>query len=976
MKILPDYLIKFIPDIEAAMEELRLSVIDHAYEMLTRLDIDELTSDDIRHKLELYDIKVENMSNEWLPNGRFYRLYPSIKHHRSRQNSLKAIAKSGGQFEGLWSNDFANKAQYKYYTIDVLRHYELGSPMDGYFYVSGDIEKDARGNVISSALTALSSDILINQAMPAGYTYLYVPWPRPVYPGDSGCFYTVHMLDFDQLHYTRDCTHIWTLVDETNQVYYCADNSQQNRFYCKLNDKYGSSRESITRNFSDVANDCRYFEPQDLTVPASTKYRWDTGEGTPWRAPYWFDYHYMDDMRHQDEYFEDGKYHSAWPIVERGTYYDVNWNQTSDRSKAVKYVLEKGSEKLADSKGVFPTRCYVHGRHRTTPPIAKRGDNLVTQEFTPKVSAYYCDYSDCTVRVLYSGHDTNTITWMINTLSSLLNISDTEYLRHGIYRHVEHNLALKIKKELESYTQASPAIQVSVSPEEYRVNVIRKYELILTQYDNNRRSNLINALNKSLYIPVNQATSYLDSVDNGEQVVVLSDCCENKYESIRWDLINAGTTGIIGNHSDEQVPIPCLDLYYPYCENPAKDVYRFDVLGEFVYQCRDRLGHFKEYRPFWDVNSPIFAMMQAGQHSSLDPEQPANHSLYYWMNLKQTENRPSNPFEYSVLDSELPENLDELKSTIKDNEPPISEITFTNHFRPTLGHIESLPLLYTIASTGNQGDDLLLNSEIVNVLYEFNESVSDSYNPTLEYSIVSIDSYNHAETSDISRAFIIGDPSSKEIGLLLNGTVDSTGNTPSSNFLSIATSTIHTLWFSSNHEDVTINNIYNTLYNNNGSDNLYLFSNNNINLKYNIIGVYDVTGNKIDCDDVTIHLYAVPLENNTGYEYKVYTLPIVLSSDHITPATAAYIKFTVDIINESAPVLAPVDVPLYQQSTNTTITAKYIVVDRVIDIGNGYIPLADVYNDGWIMMKYTETLYYGQTAVTVYYDDFTGTWPG
>ena len=255
MKILPDYLINFIPEIEAAMEELRLSVIDHAYEMLKCLDVDELTSDDIRHKLELYDIKVENMSSEWLPNGRFYRMYPSIKHHRARQNALKAIVKSGGQFEGLWSNEFAKKKQYNYYTINMLRHYELGSPMDGYFYVSGDIETDAQGRVLGSALTALSSDILINQAMPAGYTYLYVPWPRPVYPGDAGYFYTVHMNEFDKLQYAHDCNEIykpyyervgWEEVgrDEHGIIYTNDNNHESNKYYHTKSKKYSASYDS------------------------------------------------------------------------------------------------------------------------------------------------------------------------------------------------------------------------------------------------------------------------------------------------------------------------------------------------------------------------------------------------------------------------------------------------------------------------------------------------------------------------------------------------------------------------------------------------------------------------------------------------------------------------------------------------------------------------------------------------------------
>ena len=147
MKILPDYLIQYMPELEEALEELRLSVIDHAYELLKCLDIDELSSDDIRHKLELYSLKLENMTSDWLPNGRFYRMYSSIKHHRTRLNSIQSIVKSGGQFEGVWSNDFNEKQQFNYKLIQLMRHYRMQSPMDGYFYISGDSTRRSDGSI-------------------------------------------------------------------------------------------------------------------------------------------------------------------------------------------------------------------------------------------------------------------------------------------------------------------------------------------------------------------------------------------------------------------------------------------------------------------------------------------------------------------------------------------------------------------------------------------------------------------------------------------------------------------------------------------------------------------------------------------------------------------------------------------------------------------------------------------------------------
>lgn len=307
MKILPSYLIEYMPYLEDAMEELRLSVYDHAFDLLKALDIDELTSDDIRHKLELYDIKIENMSESWLPNGRFYRIYPSIRYNRTRLNALQSVVKSGGQFEGLWSSDFSNKTEFNYKYIQMLRHYMASSPVDGYFYISGDTAIINDGTVSSSAVTALLSDILVDQAMPAGYTYLYVPWPVPHYPTDAGSFYNPHMLLSDR------------------------------PFYCTYYDD-----ESYDPNESIIS----------WETPASEHYDWSTGYGTPYKLPYWFDYHYMNDMR-----TDAGK----WPIIESGTYSDKNGAiiLDGDISKAVTYTLDESCAELVDTESVFPTQCWT-----------------------------------------------------------------------------------------------------------------------------------------------------------------------------------------------------------------------------------------------------------------------------------------------------------------------------------------------------------------------------------------------------------------------------------------------------------------------------------------------------------------------------------------------------------------------------------------------------------------------------------------
>ena len=414
MKILPDYLIQYMPEIEEAIEELRLSVIDHAYEMLQCLDVDELTSDEIRHKLGLYDVKVENMSNEWLPNGRFYRLYPYIKHHRTRLNTLKAISTSGGQFEGLWSNDYNNKTTYNYNLIQVMRHYDLKSPLDGYFYVSGNVDRDATNTVNSSVVVALDSDILMSQALPAGYTYLYIPWPRPSYPSDAGYFYQVHMLDYDRLAYTRLCDKIegWVLDERTGN--YVNNTNKVNQIYSPITCKYkqfGTDQDNPWHYFDcsssdDCLNDVPF--PSDK-YPASMKYDWYNGKGTPWRTPYWFDYHYMNDVKPsqkdvntlgiRDINNSDNIINvnvndttlTTWPITEYGryVYYDEYGSEVevTDPSEATAYKLYVECEKLADTKSVFPTNCYLHTRNKTTPTNREVGIKYAYNEYQIKINS-------------------------------------------------------------------------------------------------------------------------------------------------------------------------------------------------------------------------------------------------------------------------------------------------------------------------------------------------------------------------------------------------------------------------------------------------------------------------------------------------------------------------------------------------------------------------------------------------------------
>ena len=334
MKILPNYLIEFMPEIEEAMEELRLSILDHAYELLNCLDINELSSEDIRNKIELFDIHVENMKESWLPNGRFYQIYPYIKHHRTRLNAITSIVRSGGQFEGLWSTNFRKTQAYNYHKIQLVRHYDIASAMDGYFYVSGDTYRNPDGSIASSALVALQSDILLNGALPAGYTYLYVPWPRPHYPSDTEYFYNVNSLLHDRLYYAKHCKEYYS------DKQYSAIDLDKPASYTLYKDEQGKISD-------DGINKYRYI------------------------SSFWFDYHYIDGYTLQPKKDRD-RYNY---IDECGKFVDVDGNiitDPNDANKMVKYVANDGCEynfnKLNDSNALFPTNCYMLFVGKTTSP--------------------------------------------------------------------------------------------------------------------------------------------------------------------------------------------------------------------------------------------------------------------------------------------------------------------------------------------------------------------------------------------------------------------------------------------------------------------------------------------------------------------------------------------------------------------------------------------------------------------------------
>ena len=769
MKILPDYLIQYMPAIEDAMEELRLSILDHAYDLLKRLDIDELTADEIRQKLELYDIKVDNMSSEWLPNGRFYRLYPYIKHHRSRLNTINAIAKSGGQFEGLWSKDFAKKSEYKFNTLSVNRHYTMKSSADGYFYITGDTSYDGYGRVTSSAVQALTTDIFINQSLPAGYTYLYIPWPRPVYPSDSSYFYNVHMLDYDRLYYVQDC------LD---------DNAL----------------------------------PVDISVPASTLHDWNhTGEkDSPYRTPIWFDYHYMNNVTHADP---TDDFAGTWPIKESGIYLDSDGFETNNPSEAVLYVLDGKCKELSDSHAAFPTKCYGHERYETTMPDR-------WQEYTP----YSADA--------------------------------------GLY--------------LESFSQSNRSLIIDVLVDKFALSVDEASSLLdtapcklplISSYEIKSAKSELESLNcvvRNITIDSNCLTDIDYLYVNTPSVYRWDSLARDYFLNIRDSLHHIKTYKPFWNEKT-----PFIEMCYTNSSNDKNhSLYNWlhlkesnNIINAANYDALYYNGSYYTYSVTVRLAFPLRPAMIA-ELKNIIYEMTGEYPTSSYVTLISSVSRESAESVYNTIldkadESHVYIDISALKSNtkvlasehqiksevIKENNSPISEITHTSYDRATLCKLDPVYTAYTYPSdSGSQGDNKTIADTITNneVFYFGSSSADTSFDPRLSYTLVGVGVYNSESDdqtvyTDDLEMYLECQPNSGQLY------INNKGNALDANYVLFKTSTVHKLYFSKTKDNTTLKSKFNMLYNEFGSEEIYYHNGvNNVGFSFNIIGIYDDNGNRIE----------------------------------------------------------------------------------------------------------------------------------
>ena len=133
--------------------------------------------------------------------------------------------------------------------------------MDGYFYVSGDTYRNPDGSIASSALVALQSDILLNGALPAGYTYLYVPWPRPHYPSDTGYFYNVNSLLHDRLYYAKHCKEYYS-----DKQYNAIDLDKPASYTLYNDEQYFDDNKDYEIYYNLNKSDKNYFQNMDAMI--------------------------------------------------------------------------------------------------------------------------------------------------------------------------------------------------------------------------------------------------------------------------------------------------------------------------------------------------------------------------------------------------------------------------------------------------------------------------------------------------------------------------------------------------------------------------------------------------------------------------------------------------------------------------------------------------------------------------------------
>lgn len=194
MKILPPSQINNLPILEEVLEELRLNVVDHIYEIIEALNLYSLNSLELKQKLNLLGfssikigkfISLDITSSEFeYISPEFYKMYRKLNQHRGNKMSMDYIFHSAGMMNTLvhsntlfykQNNIFGDTSSF--FDFDTFRDNqfpELGIG-DGYIIVP------YTSNRLQVLKSYLATNPIIFNFLPAGYTFIFLSEYRNSY---------------------------------------------------------------------------------------------------------------------------------------------------------------------------------------------------------------------------------------------------------------------------------------------------------------------------------------------------------------------------------------------------------------------------------------------------------------------------------------------------------------------------------------------------------------------------------------------------------------------------------------------------------------------------------------------------------------------------------------------------------------------------------------------------------------------------
>lgn len=187
MQILPQSQIKNLPILEDVLEELRLNIVDHIFNIGDALNLYSLNSEDLKRKLNLLgltnitigkylSLDLSSDIYEFI-SPEFYKMYRKLNQHRGNNMAMDYIFHSAGMLNTLVrSNEMFNKEtsvfndsvsffDFSAYRDNQLPELGIG---DGYIIVPYDEFTEEKLKLF------LAKNPIIFSFIPAGYTFIFL----------------------------------------------------------------------------------------------------------------------------------------------------------------------------------------------------------------------------------------------------------------------------------------------------------------------------------------------------------------------------------------------------------------------------------------------------------------------------------------------------------------------------------------------------------------------------------------------------------------------------------------------------------------------------------------------------------------------------------------------------------------------------------------------------------------------------------